>query len=513
MEQSNDIADDPSGAFDDSQAAAVFNRIYIRWKIALDLARSMRDLPTNVLDLDALLMRIPALPAYIPKDLKTIEGFSTWVNESTPDCYLRKRIDPTQTLYLRMPNYIKCSLSFETSFQVWRASANNGLALLFLAWAYILNASLAERQGLQLQHQPTSTPFSSQRRISLAYATKQEANWWRTILTPGMFCPKSGGIPPWTVMLKDVCSLEIAGVSNSASRSLKLPSALTAASYVARLCVAYNLGDQSSAAFAAALCLPYFMTLSLTTNAFKACLESVVWEPDIPCNLGGAVLRAANQVLGPILRAQNYELLAKDLSNTKAAPLWLGCATGGIVQSFFDLESHGSYFRNDNTVSRADIWRLRRDCSDAYPHGENYRQAPLHPWPPFGVIRFKDIDIELQSHLKCAHHWQYQSWTWLLPNPITDKGYVGFCQPQSPMPSPMVTSNNNPGKEELEAMSQISRHLTERIFFGCPYQVEKGFTNTVVPQCWYSHGSPESQSQGQPNFEAISKWIDGVISG
>ena len=56
---------------------------------------------------------------------------------------------------------------------------------------------------------------------------------------------------------------------------------------------------------------------------------SVFWEPGIPCNFAGAWLGPIVSVLQPIIDDNNLELLAKILSFTRVAPLWLGAALCG----------------------------------------------------------------------------------------------------------------------------------------------------------------------------------------
>jgi len=51
---------------------------------------------------------------------------------------------------LRSKHPVRCILSTSSSFSVWNGTPNNGIPILVLAWAYILNASLAERQGLRM---------------------------------------------------------------------------------------------------------------------------------------------------------------------------------------------------------------------------------------------------------------------------------------------------------------------------------------------------------------------------
>ncbi|KAI0387024.1 hypothetical protein F5Y04DRAFT_242845 [Hypomontagnella monticulosa] len=597
------IYNDPAKALSDPRVEAIFCSTYKRWQMALDLAKTspLGEIPP----LESLLVRIPALPAHIPSNLEAIVGESTWVNKSvSSSCKLRERRDPFETLRLRLPRHTKCSLSTEASFQTWKTSTYNGLAPLVLAWAYILNMSLVERQNLslryfRLQQRPDSSLRASSsppKIIRLDYATEQEVAWWKLITTPGKSCldKKRGKRDlPWTLSLEDICYLEIDGRQaysnpNLLSGLTELPSANTAAAYLARFCAAYDLGDQISAAFAAALCLPsrasapsrlreitlpvaslpptvnlpesyatypphfgslsHFMTLSLSCNIFTACLESVIWAPDITCNVAGAALHAANKILGPILASKGFELLAKVLSSTKAAPLWLGTALcnwkyplriclesgdcfwwkraetaawTGITQSFFDLESREPYLREDLTISRAHVWCLRRDCCDEYmyPDGEAYRHLPDHPWPPFGFMHSKDVEVELQSHLRCSHRWKYKFWTWLLPTYFTDAGYTTDSnEPELPMPLPLIdTTIDNKvtiNKEDMKQIRRLSRFISERIFLWCADQVEKGFTLRIVPEAIRDSEPPEEGSDGvTADFEAISKWRDEIAFG
>jgi len=128
-----------------------------------------------------------------------------------------------------------------------------------LGWAYILNASLAERQQLSLQYEPLDKPPGSME-INLDYASPQELTWWKVIIARGSAYSIAADdrYSPWAVLVDNV-DIEIVGkidINHSP------PTAGQAASYLARLCVAYDLGKQCSAALAAALSLPLHRSIA-----------------------------------------------------------------------------------------------------------------------------------------------------------------------------------------------------------------------------------------------------------
>jgi len=246
--------------------------------------------------------------------------------------------------------------------------------------------------------------------IYLDYAQPRELAWWKVIVSRGIgWSIASGQISPWAVRVEDIRL----GIAGEADVDQQQPPAREAARYLARLCHAYDLGSQCSAALAAAdLTLPlhastapskpatielpqpsfparatspgqldcpiesnhpgYYMSLSLCPWIFGPALWSVFWEPEVPCNFAGAWLGPITSVLNPII--------------TNVAPLWLGVAIcgrraivksilpslaelrdcpharpvvdsaawTGVPQSFMDIHPPGPYLRN-GMVARADV--------------------------------------------------------------------------------------------------------------------------------------------------------------
>lgn len=564
------------------ETKSILSRSYSRWQAALRLAKSTPGFPESSFKLEGLLSRVPSLPDDIPSESTWMEGYSTWTN-SDLSCPLASKTEKTRRFNLRIQHPVMCTISPSHNFRVWEGKANNGIALLILGWAYILSASLAERQRLCLRYASSLDSLdgpSGSVEINLDYASTQELKWWKAIAARGTGWTIPGDRPaPWTVRVGNLDVNIVGDIGDIDVIHAPPPTASQAASYLERLCIAFDLGSQCSAALAAALSLPlhrstaplksatielprpslltrvvspdqgqcptdfkllrYYITLSLVPNYFGSALWSIFWEPDVPCNSAGAWLGPIGDVLRPILQDNNLELLAKVLSFTNVAPLWLGislCGRGAIInsimpfldrllsyphsqpsldvaawtsipQSFMDIQTPGPYFQ-DGRVSRANIWRLRHDCHLNYAD-DSFSTTPLYGWPPFGTMRVKDVELELLDHLNCSHQWEYSHWTWF-PGAIRDIGFSDnrglfphWSQP--PLGVEIQACENQKSKVNYTA----SRVATEKVFWWCCSQVEKGFGGSLVP--FFTSDSTSQLYSSASNHpidrDAIRKWI------
>jgi hypothetical protein len=557
--------------YDGPEADSIFIRSVSQWQAALRHATSIPGFPESSYKLERLLSRMPSFPDDILSSSSSIEGYSTW-KSSDASCSLECKTEKRHKFHLRRLHPTTCTISTSDNFQVWEGNPNNGLALLVLAWAYILTASLAERQHLSLQYGPLDSPSGSVE-INLDYASPQELTWWKAIIARGSAysIAADNRYSPWGVLV-DNLDLEVVGeidVNHSP------PTAGQAAGYLARLCVAFDLGSQCSAALAAALSLPLhrstaplgpvtielprpllsirvetprqcqyptdfrlldrYMTLSLSPNYFGSTLWSVFLEPNVPCNFAGAWLGPIGDVLRPIIQENKLELLAKVLSFTNIAPLWLGLALCGrrtiiksimpfldelrpyphtqpfidaaawtsIAQSFMDIHPPGPYLQ-DGKISRANIWRLRHDCHKNY-EDDSFLTTPQHGWPPFGTMRSKDVELELLDHLNCSHQWKYSFWTWL-PSGIRDTGFLDD-KGDSYLPQEPLHLYNIEIEESKSQQSRInyaaSQAATKRIFEWCSSQVEKGFGGSLVPRREFYPLLDSAESDVSFNSDAI----------
>jgi len=503
-EEPVDTEFDNEKLFTKEEFQTVFSRSYKRWKAALTAAKSMRpgQFPDHVYDLKALLFRIPAIPDEIPNSMKTLEGYSTW-KSSDITCPLETITEAPHRFAFRYRKPLRFAVSTSADFQVWDGTPNNGIALLVLAWAYILNANLLERQGLEIQSVPfqsegstPTSPHTSITTLDLSYADQRELAWWRAITKPDATfqAVDEQFYPRWSVCIEDIGRIRVVGKWDGVEMGdddLSLPSSQEAAVYLARLCAAYNLGNQCSAALAAVLCFPlhtivkppkprftsnatnylnpseirdpppdfkhlsYYLTLGMSRFTLATTLDSSFWEPDVPCTLAGASMRPIRLIITPEIQCEQHELLVKIISFSRAAPLWLGtmicghypwmsatldnslwnyldardtAAWTGIPNSFMDLQRPGPYLRG-GMVTRADVWRLRHDCHGSYDgYVEDYSDRPINGWEPFGSMAMEDVELEIRDHLLCSHQWSYSHWTWR-HNSHTDAGFVPDGRP------------------------------------------------------------------------------------
>jgi hypothetical protein len=211
--------------------------------------------------------------------------------------------------------------------------------------------------------------------------------------------------------------------------------------------------------------LSHYMTLSSNPRFLSSALWSTFWEPDIDCNVVSPWCDGIIEILEPLIKSDSLELLAHVLAlrRPNLSALWYSVALfgrtrliealipflktlrtptparpipevaiwTGTPQSFMDLCGSGPYLQEDNTIARADVWRLRHDFWEVEPEGLPFKNTPLSGWPPFGFMRSDELELEVHRHITCERHeWQYNQWTWQLGNKkdICDEGYKGQCK-------------------------------------------------------------------------------------
>ncbi|KAK1768138.1 hypothetical protein QBC33DRAFT_577788 [Phialemonium atrogriseum] len=401
------------------EADLIHSRSASQWQAALGAAESIQ----------GVLSRTPSLPENIPSDANSIEGYSTWRNTDASCCLAKTE-------------------------RVFRFALRK-------RWAYILSSSLAERQNLSIAYNPVLDSPSSLE-IDLDYALPQELAW-KAIASCGVgWTIADGQVSPWAVRVEDIGLCILARGADGYQRP---PTAREAACYLARLYHAYDLGSQCSVVLAAALTLPLHAStaplksasIELPRPSFPARVTSPgqLDYQDFPAEFSHLgyymslslcpwIFGPITSILNPIISNDNLELLAKILSFTVVAPLWLSsilpslaklqdcphaqpavdsAAWTSMPQSFINLHPPGPYLR-DGMVSRSDVWRLRHDCNREY-EDNTFAYSPAYGWPPFDKMRAEDVELEIRNHLQCSHRWEYAWWTWLPDK--TDAGFSTNC--------------------------------------------------------------------------------------
>jgi hypothetical protein len=375
--------------------------------------------------------------------------------------------------------------------------APNGLAICTICWSYIISARLLEmRKKPRKFYSTTLVPvlakdFNFQPNdivINLSGASAKLIRWLCILLAPdSRWCVQR--LPPWATIYEGDYRFVIVTTSLRSWDENYEPPSREAAQLLIELGTLFGLESQITGGFLSALMLPvhnimklkpqlpvprltktfnapaaisgcirdcvlnyvsnlsYYMTLSICPSSLSSAIWSVFWEPGIDCNLVSAWLGSIHHVIQPILKAGDFEMLAKvfALYRPRLAPLWLGIAllgcpefTGmiesylttleerpffcrlsrpdpdvaawtGSPQSFLDEAGSGCYIKDGEVLlSRSDLYRLRFN----YCWLSSRSATAPFGWQPIGSVRKKDVEPELQEHLEEWRPRKFLRWIW-----------------------------------------------------------------------------------------------------
>ncbi|KAL1982515.1 hypothetical protein VTN96DRAFT_1240 [Rasamsonia emersonii] len=282
----------------------VLARSYTLWSSLKDLAKGDTKLPFDCVQLRSILGPIPAYLAdgrshdaafsIHRRDNKTgselyLSGHSMW---ETPKgtCDLPPRILSHRLLFA-VQHPTRCILEEGTAFSSWQgvqglpddAVDGNYLAILVLAWAYILSARWLEMQQSTWSLKGTSPICNPVRYlepraqwadslsqnqtdcidIDLGTVDGSAARWWAAILAPGEgWCASithDGQVyrSPWSVSVTSSRPLSLRGIINHPDNESSPPSAADALRFLSEFCATYGLYGQCAAALTAALFIPF----------------------------------------------------------------------------------------------------------------------------------------------------------------------------------------------------------------------------------------------------------------
>ncbi|KAF2758958.1 hypothetical protein EJ05DRAFT_475201 [Pseudovirgaria hyperparasitica] len=260
------------------------------------------------------------------------------------------------------------------------------LAVLVLAWAYILSARWAEMmpESCSIRYTEcraimcdTSEPGIDPNTISvdIGPASSEERRWWTAVLAPDqgwqatMKLEQETFLSPWSVRLQSDLHFSIQQKPSS-PRCLS-PSSSEALGYLDKFCTRHNIVDQSYAALAAALLLPSMgrmnairlhapranpykhcvssernlqhsricedhyldrlLTMSCNPKGIRSMLLSAFFEPSIECNAVTPWLQGALCAIETLTRDTPFILGRMCMERApRLAILWLGSTILGL---------------------------------------------------------------------------------------------------------------------------------------------------------------------------------------
>lgn len=283
----------------------------------------------------------------------------------------------------------------------WFDSHSDYLAILMLAWTYILSArwaeimpapcSLAYTDSLAKHHDATKKLGNCQNSlfVDIGPAKPDEARWWAAILAPGQgwqATMQSSLASPWSIRVESSSEFIISPETVVKASQGSASTFLEACRFLNKFCTRHNIVDQSHAALAAVLLFPYMagetlhvlspglkkhkkplndplnnhkshsqphkicegqlidrlLTLSCNIRGIRPLLLSVFFEPSVECN---AVTPWLQGTLAAIesLTENNPPMLGRMCMEKipELACIWLGSTIVGLQKKLLQDAKYG----------------------------------------------------------------------------------------------------------------------------------------------------------------------------
>ncbi|KAK4097725.1 hypothetical protein N658DRAFT_518441 [Parathielavia hyrcaniae] len=438
---------------------------YRVWQKLSRKAAASLEFPSDLVDLEQACPRHPYLHSSVklePGYNYHARGTSTW------------RASDGAILPLPVTAHRPISVSVEPSperFPTWFAARESHPGVLTLAWAYYTDSCAVWKSpgATSVDQYIPGIP------LDLGLVSNTAARWWAAILAPSQGWTSVIGHEdhgfwpaPWSTNIVQTSKpflISRIGTTATLPNILSPPSFREAACFISAYSNHHGAENLSRAAFAAALMLPTVSRIKSTitaappwghnlhqlgrlltlscNNFIQSLLRSVIFEPDIPCNICGAWTQGAFAVLALEPAKASLQLLAGTLMarNPKLGFLWLGAALLGIHDPvlrgmravFYPIDltlarwtdtimpfiqepvASNLALANGATITRADKCRLTflsQSVDHSIPH------PPIAPFPPFGMTALEDCILEVRQHVSCCgsrHQLSYVSWTWDCP--------------------------------------------------------------------------------------------------
>lgn len=287
-----------------------------------------------------------------------------------------------QDVLLGFRDVIPCNLDACHGLRGWISSRDGGdyVAVLTLAWAYILSSTWAMSQKGQIRYTAVEAPICVPGQVHDAtletYTQDPEVvRWWTAVLAPGQGWVASISLgdaeyqSPWAMRFTGNLNLTICGPTPVTPR--ECPDAHTSYQYLRHFCVQHGLVEQAKAAFVAALMIPmhahngipfmlpapiythsnpaivnsepqcedleelirqmpHLMTISSACNVLLSLLCSIFFEPSVPCNLCSEWLEPIFTILDSVNLRHATSMCM--LQNQSIEGWWLGSAITGFYK-------------------------------------------------------------------------------------------------------------------------------------------------------------------------------------
>ncbi|KAE8308144.1 hypothetical protein BDV41DRAFT_568477 [Aspergillus transmontanensis] len=573
MDSDNDDAIQPTKERFDR----VLRESYALWSSYVDLEG-----PTSLLfeciDLKRILGQTPSflghglIPENEPAPFKCTEssgtlyvnGRSTW-KTSNGACQLGPK-EIHRTLLLATQNAMNVELSDSAPFAEWPGvqglegyDEGNYIAVLFLAWAYILSARWSELLSISPEHRCMIIFKKETSRLDIGDDATYEGRGIATVYNGRTY------VSPWAVAISGTTVLRAKLPPNVESQP---PSSDRALEYLARFCCYKPLCipfvwsksislpvPKMSATSKYSLELPYslsmhiyehynllprYMMLSCDVWGIRSLLHGTFFNSDIECNLVAAWMSAAFAVIDPVIQEGNIVKLLKILARRlpKLAPLWLGAmlvdngkALKSIKAGYVAVELHAaawtgmieSFITRGPGVSDGKVIRREDECRLLHIIGcGSYARLPVWPWKPFGETLLNDSELEVQKHAQCnCNCLEYRAWYWeLADGKCLEARGVDAHQPDDNVAQIESVIKSTPSQCSIDCLSDdLSANPTRGIFGWLRSTGYPANERHVYKHPWFDVGDSDEdgilddQEDGSKANEAdickaVENWLD-----
>ncbi|KAK3371928.1 hypothetical protein B0H63DRAFT_503369 [Podospora didyma] len=329
----------------------------------------------------------------------------------------------------------------------WFRGNRNRIAVLALAWAYILSARWAETLpgicSVAYGRECAAVYDSLSEKedaivVDIGNAGPDQARWWAFILMPGqgwcatMTFGNETFVSPWSIRLESDQRFVLSSSTKAVSSFPPFPPAPSfsdASRFITRFCLRHGIADQSRAALAAVLLFPCMgrgQTLQLPiapavvgycyTRGLRPMLLSVFYEPSIECNAVSAWLQGSLAAISE--RARHAPLVQGRMlmdRSPEVSLLWLGVTVLGLQKDLLKEVGRGhvpidlhaaAWSGTTQTFLQLPTSRLPRRI-------HRHTRLPLAQWKPCGSTPLEDTDLEVRNHAGCeGHRLWYQGFEW-----------------------------------------------------------------------------------------------------